>query len=225
MPVFRCVERYLAPDTIYEQTMTIVASSLTFPPISWWAKIMGADALITDTGEQYQKMTYRNRYRIAGANNSILLSVPLVNGRNQRIPLREVEIHNGELWQVQHWRTLVSAYKRSPYFEFYENSLSLLYERSFNYLADFNHEALYWVMQQLKLKSVLQRNSEFVKEYPEDIVDIRNFKEHKEDFPRYYQVFEDRLGFLPDLSILDLLFSEGPATKAWLEQYEREAGV
>lgn len=191
--------------------MTIVSSSLTFPNIGWWMQVVHADKLLTDTGEHFQKMSYRNRYRVGGSNNSILLTVPLTNGRDQHIPVKDVLIHNKENWQVQHWRTLTSVYRRSPYFEHYEGTLQRLFETRYELLADLNRDALQWVMAQLRLKTELAVTEVYEKKYPNEVRDIRNVKAGPAEYPKYYQVFEDRTGFLPNLSILDLLFSEGPA--------------
>lgn len=197
--------------------MTIVSPFFTFPDTSWWAQVMEADTIILDAGEHFQKMTGRNRYDIAGANNGIKLSVPLVNGRNQHIPMSEVQIFNGERWQTQHWRTLVSVYNRSPYFEHYAHSLQKLYETEFTALTAFNRASIEWAMKQLKMKPELQETTTYLKEYPEAAKDLRSFKRNESTSFKYHQIFEDRIGFLPDLSILDLLFSEGPMAAKMLK--------
>jgi hypothetical protein len=189
--------------------MTIVSPFLTFPNISWWLKASAFDIVIFDKAEHFQKMTGRNRYDISGANNAIKLSIPLVNGRNQHVPMSEVLIYNTENWQTRHWRTLVSVYKRTPYFDHYENSLKPLFETSFTHLNDFNKAAFHWVKAQLKMEFIEEETDTYVKQYPDDIIDLRNYKNDLSATPKYYQVFEDRIGFLHDLSILDLLFSEG----------------
>ena len=172
---------------------------------------MVADTVILDAGEHFQKMSDRNRYEISGANNGIKLSVPLVNGRNQRVAMKEVRIFNDTRWQVQHWRTLVSVYKRTPFFDHYADSLQPLFETQFSFLTDYNSAALHWVKQQLKIRFEEKETDTYLKEYPQEIIDLRPDKPiAQHQFPKYYQVFEDRIGFLPNLSILDLLFSEGP---------------
>lgn len=202
--------------------MTAVSPFLTFPYISWWAHILNADCVIFDAGEHFEKMTFRNRYRISGANNSILLSVPLVSGRNQHIPMNDVRIYNGEQWQTQHWRTLVSVYRRTPYFDHYEESLKPLFNNRYSGLIDFNRAGIEWVRQQLKLGFEIQETTIFQKKYPETVIDLRGLKPLKTqssdmNLPKYYQVFQDRIGFQPDLSILDLLFAEGPGTVNYLK--------
>ncbi len=196
--------------------MTIVSPFLTFPNTGWWMQVAGAGLVILDKGEHFSKMSYRNRYRISGANNPILLTVPLVKGRNQREPMSGVQIFNEERWQVQHWRTLVSVYKRSPFFDHYEDSLRPLYEQKFTYLTDFNIAALEWAQKQLKLPLRTELTDTYQKEYAPEVKDLRIAGNAPVDFPRYYQVFEDRIGFQADLSILDLLFSEGPGARGWL---------
>ena len=185
--------------------------------------MIAAGTLVLDKAEHFEKMSYRNRYTIGGANNVNQLSVPLVKGRNQRIPMAEVLIHNEERWQIQHWRTLVSVYKRSPYWEYYEQSLQSIFETQFTHLIDFNLASLQWLVKQLKAQIDIQITETFAASYPAEVLDLRHIKPTSEKydqgtFPKYYQVFEDRIGFIPNLSILDLLFAEGPATSAWLSK-------
>ncbi len=196
--------------------MTAVSPYFTFPRISWWSEVMNADTVIFDAGEHFQKMSARNRYHISGANNSIKLTVPLVNGRNQRVPMKDVLIFNEERWQVQHWRTLVSVYKRTPFFDHYEDSLSVLFETPFSHLIDYNKATMRWVKQQLRMQFEEKETDVFMKDHLDADVDLRKHKPVSRQLPKYYQVFEDRLGFIPDLSILDLLFSEGLGTVALL---------
>ena len=198
--------------------MTIVSPYVTFPAISWWAMVLNAETVIFDAAEHFQKMAFRNKYHIAGANNSNKLSVPLVNGRNQRVPMQVVQIHNESRWQVQHWRTIVSVYRRTPYFEYYELSLQPLFEKKFTNLIEFNKASIHWAKDQLKLQFEEQETNTFTKNYPPGIIDLRFQKPQQVAFPHYYQVFEERIGFLPDLSILDLLFSEGPRANDYLAQ-------
>lgn len=196
----------------------IVSSFLTFPAISWWMKVVKADRLVLDGLENFQKMSYRNRYRISGSVNSILLTVPLIKGRDQHSPMRNIEIHNEAAWQLQHWRTIVSVYKRTPYFEYYEQSLHQLFNREYAKLVDFNLASIEWVKGQLQLPFQISFADEYVNAYPDPVIDLRKVKLYAEEVPKYYQVFEDRIGYQQDLSILDILFSEGPGTAGILFQ-------
>lgn len=188
----------------------VVSSFLTFPNIGWWMQVIKEGGVVFDGAEHFEKMSYRNRYRISGSNNSILLTVPLINGREQRLPMAEVKIFNDGMWQVQHWRTLVSVYKRTPYFEHYEDLLRPLYEHQYTHLATFDRASIDWVAKQLKIEIDVKETNEYVKDHGYGVVDLRNEKTPDVPLPEYHQVFQDRIGFQPNLSILDLLFSEGP---------------
>jgi len=164
-------------------------------------------------------MTLRNKYCIAGANGLIQLSIPLQNGRNQRAAMKDIQIAPGN-WQVQHWRTLTAAYARSPYFEYYAQSLQVLFETPFQLLVDFNNASLLWLEKVLK-KQLNKTITETYNKTYENATDLRitKFKVNNAvKFPEYYQVFSDRTDFISNLSMLDLLFSEGPATIAWIEE-------
>lgn len=202
-----------------------VASFLPFPNICWWACVPAG--LLLDGHEHFEKMSYRNRYYIGGANGRIALSIPVQQGRHQRSPMREVRISYAERWQVQHWRTLTSVYGRSPFFEHYAHTLQPLFEERFELLADFNLASIQWLQQQLGIVTdIVTETDSYQKQY-EGWLDIRSIRPAKDQrneqglFPQYYQVFADRTGFLPNLSLLDLLCSEGPQAAQWLAVHRR----
>ena len=178
---------------------------------------MHAGVIIFDSYEHFEKMTSRNRYKISGANNCVLLTVPLIKGRNQRIPMQEVLIYNEVNWQLQHWRTLVSVYRSAPYFDHYEGSLKALFETPFTSLLDFSRAGINWVKQQLHIDFQEQASATYIQQYGTNIKDLRkrtgkNGSTEAVKLPSYHQVFEERNGFIQDLSVLDMLFSEGPYT-------------
>lgn len=198
---------------------TAVCPIITFPDIAWWAATLGCDVLQFDKAEHFRKMTGRNRYCIAGANGLIKLSVSLLHGRNQRAAMKDIQISNDSNWQVQHWRTLTSVYKRSPYFDFYEGGLNNLFETPFTYLIDFNLASIHWLKGQLNTSFEEVYIEEYRKDYGSGVTDIREIrasKTNKTDFPLYYQLFKERTGFLPNMSMLDLLFAEGPYAMRWV---------
>lgn len=166
--------------------------------------------------ERWQKMSFRNRCSIAGGNGKIDLSIPVVGGRNSGEMIRDVRIDNLQKWQNIHWRSITSAYNHSPWFEFYKDELGAFYNRRYAYLWDFNTDLMQWVMKQLKAEVKISFTETYEKEYADPgITDMRNkilprtiagFSGH---CPVYRQVFEDKLGFIPCLSIIDLLFCEG----------------
>jgi len=202
----------------------LVSVPVPFPNISWWAFALNTNDVLFDISGHFEKMSYRNRYCIAGANGAITLSIPLQQGRSQRLSLKEVLIANKDDWQTQHWRTITSAYRRTPYFEHYEHSLQALFEQPFHQLTDFNFATIRWLNQQLKANFTERITETFQKEYEHAGFDIRQKQkpsvEQKPgaDYPKYYQLFEDRIGFQANLSILDLLFAEGPYAAQWVKK-------
>jgi len=175
--------------------------------------------------ENWQKMGFRNRCVIAGPNGLINLTVPLENGRNQKRLIREVRIDNSVRWQKQHWRTIVSCYGKAPFFEYYSNWLDHFYQKRFIYLFDMNLEILNWVIKTMKISVNLSLTKEFIKIYPDNVIDYRNRWvsknfQHDASFIKYNQVFEDKNGFQKNLSVLDILFCEGPNSILLMKQHK-----
>lgn len=194
----------------------VVSPIIPFPNIQWWKLIAANHEVIWDEAEHFEKMTYRNRYYITGPNGLVQLSIPLQHGRNQRCPMSDVMISNKERWQIQQWRTLVSVYNRSPYFNFYAATLEPLFTQQYNRLIDFNKATIDWLKKQLQLSFIETGTDQYKKIYGDGTIDIRkSFRPGQEKNPLpgsapYYQLFSERNGFLSNLSMLDLLFSEGP---------------
>lgn len=193
---------------------TLLIESQYFPPISFYKTLIEVDILKIERYEHYQKVSYRNRCYIAGPNGVILLSVPLTKGKNQRTIMKDVRISNEEKWQGLHWKTLTSAYRRSPWFEYFEGELETLYERKFDFLLDWNMACFEWANKVLGLEKQVDLTGSFVKSYDPatGILDQRDVMvpgKSAGSHPVYTQVFGERTGFVPNLSILDLLFCEG----------------
>lgn len=171
--------------------------------------------------ETFQKMSFRNRMVLAGSNGLVNLSVPLEKGRDQKQLLKDVRISYSLPWQQQHWRTIESCYNRSPFYEYYRDGLYALFQRRPVFLLDLNREIMNWLIRILKPTAVTGETKDFVAVYPTDITDHRNrwlprnFQEGTAAIP-YRQVFEDRIGFQKNLSILDLLCCEGPGARQLL---------
>lgn len=178
-------------------------------------RLLMQETCVIDIHEHFSKQTYRTRYDIYGANGLIALSVPIQRPHGVKLPIKDISISYEEAWQNNHWRTLISAYKRSPFFEFYELELKALYQTRYNYLLDFFEAAHQFLTQSLNLKPALHYTSGYVA--PDTVgTDLRKlFKPskitwQKELFEPYWQVFQEKSGFLPNLSVLDLIFNEGP---------------
>jgi hypothetical protein len=200
----------------------IISPVLPFPNILWWSITCSVTPILFDLSEHFEKMSYRNRYYITGPNGIITLSVPLAEGREQRRAMQDVRIDNKTRWQVQHWRTLTSVYNRSPFFEHYGPSLQRLFTEPFEKLVDFNMASIHWLKQQLRLQFEEKLIEQYQKEHTGVSADLRKkFKPGIEkkavEEHAYYQLFSERNGFLRNLSLLDLLFTEGPHSLQWLK--------
>ncbi|KAA2239663.1 WbqC family protein [Chitinophaga agrisoli] len=204
---------------------TLIIESQYFPVISYYTTLIKHHILQIERYEHYQKLSYRNRCYIAGPNGPILLSVPLAKGKNQRTVMKDVRISNEEKWQDLHWKTLVSAYRRSPWFEYYEDDLQGLYEKPFEFLLDWNMACFEWANRILGYDGEITFTDKYEKKYDPatGITDSRDFlkpaaREAQWQGPEYTQVFQERTGFIPNLSILDLIFCEGKHSLAMLQQ-------
>jgi len=198
----------------------IVCPALPFPNVFWWSHFTDRDTvLLVDGSEHFEKMTLRNRYIIAAADGPLTLSIPLTEGRQQRKPMKEVLICNKTKWQIQHWRTLESVYRRAPYFEHYEPELRPLFEQPFERLLDFNMATIGLLLKLQGAPQQLQLTDSYHAIYPDAAADLRKqcssakLPLSASAFPAYHQVFADRTGFLPNMSLLDLLFAAGPRVR------------
>lgn len=165
--------------------------------------------------ESFQKMSFRNRMVLAGSNGLVTLSVPLEKGRDQKQPIRDVRISYSLPWQQQHWRTIESCYNRSPFYEFYRDGLERIFTAKPVYLLDLNRDIQQWLWKVLKIPAGFSETTSYQTQLPEYTFDARNRwmpknLQSEEGSIRYRQVFEDRIGFQHNLSILDLLFCAGP---------------
>ena len=195
--------------------MNLVVDLQYFPSVILFKGLHSATHLVFEQYENFQKMSFRNRMMIAGAGGPILLTIPLRYGRNQKKLIRDVEIDPREAWQDNHWKTIVSCYSRSPWFEFYVDELNALYSRNFRHLIEWNLECFKWICAKLNLSFTVSLTDAWKENYePGTWIDCRNEfsslpKLEAKVTPVYSQVFEERTGFVPNLSILDLLFCEG----------------
>jgi WbqC-like protein family len=218
--------------------MTLIIDLQYFPSIILYKSLYKSSNIVFEQYETYQKMSFRNRCQITGAEGLINLSVPLVKGRDQKTLIREVRISDRQPWQAQHWKTIVSCYSRSPWFEFYRHELEALYQRRFDFLLDWNLSCFEWSLRVLGLSIPVSLTERYEKEYvDENVTDWRGkilpknrgwdqngeggpggkVREDgpgggarpEDQAPKYRQVFEERIGFIPNLSVLDLLFCEG----------------
>ena len=202
----------------------LITPYVPFPNLFWCSMAIKSAKLTFDIAEHFEKMTYRNKYVITGANGPIQLSVPLQKGRGQRTAMREVLIDNSSNWTKNHLRTINSVYGRAPYFEHFSPELEGIFEKEHIRLVDFNIETIKWVKRNVGLQYEENTVTQYQAEYEHEADIRKSMKSGKikgalpDSESLYYQLFQERNGFLPNLSVLDILFSEGPAAKEIIKQ-------
>lgn len=210
-----------------EQKTKILLSLHYLPNTQYFSKFLLFGEVILEQYENYQKGSFRNRTQIASANGSLRLSIPLVKGKNEQQSIRAVKIAYHENWQAQHWQAIRSAYGNAPFFEFYADGLYPFYHHQYEFLFDFNFKLLEFFLLQIGIKTPIKFSDAYNKVILEEIADFRgkispkiNFLEMDSTFKpiKYAQVFEEKHGFLPNLSILDALFCMGPGAIMHLQQ-------
>lgn len=206
-----------------EYINSLIIENQYFPVVNWCKYSFQKKYIILHASETYQKMSFRNRAVICGSNGLINLSVPIENGRNQKTAFKDIKIAYRDNWSSNHWRSIVSCYSKSPFFDYYSHGLQEILQQKHIYLFDLNLQALEW------LKKVLRFPAEIIVVKEEKMAGHQNFaedatntwlpKNFQQDgnLIRYAQVFEDRIGFQPNVSILDLLFNMGPAAGKLLQ--------
>ena len=184
------------------------------------ARFLKEDAPVIEIWETYHKQTYRNRCRVMTANGAESLSVPVVKVNGNHTMTKDIAISPIEPWQHIHSRCLESAYKASPYFDHYYDYLKPIFEGSFERLTELNDAALAAVMKMLKVKKEIVHTTDYVHEVDCDLREAFSPKKQVDVrlFPAYYQVFSEKYHFMPDLSILDLVFNEGPEATSYLKR-------
>lgn len=201
------------------------------PCLQFFSKFFLYEQVLLEGHEHYVKRSYRNRCHIGGANGLLRLSVPLQQGKNEQQPIREVRIATGQNWQHQHWQSIQSAYGKTPFFEHYAPELQPLFQREWTFLFDLNLELLHWAIDTLGLSpNTLSFTERYLPYPPPTIKDLhgrispRNKAEADPAFnpQTYMQPFREKFGFLPNLSILDLLFCTGPEAPLILQASTKE---
>lgn len=193
----------------------VLLSTAYLPNINYLQQVLKHDVVVLEKHEHFIKQTYRNRCEILTSNGKLNLSIPLIKQADKEL-IADKKISYAEDWQKQHWRAITSAYKNSPYFEFFEDEFKPFYENQFEYLFDYNTQLLQTVLHILRV----QKQIEFTKDFELNPSGYHNFRtlsdlNNSNDFKvkPYYQVFTDKKGFTPNLSCLDALFNIGLETK------------
>ena len=200
---------------------TALLQTTYFGPVQWYQKLKRYDHCVIEQYDSYQKQTYRNRCVIATANGLQALTVPVeVGGKKEEV--REVRISDHNQWRRVHWNALQSAYSESPFFEYYADDIRPFFEKKYEFLIDFNEAIRQKMCELLDIDTSVSYSSGFMVQGSgfmdfREVIHAKHPKDDPDFQPRsYWQVFQHRYGFLPNLSILDLLFCMGPEAVFYL---------
>ena len=204
--------------------MSVVHLSTSYlAPIQYYSKLASYDKVCIEYAENYPKQTYRNRCMIATANGIQTLTVPVEKSETIKTPVCDIRISEHGNWRHLHWNALVSAYNMSPFFEYYADDFRPFYEKKFTFLVEYNEAIQNIVCNLLDINPTIMHSISYESEVEND---FRNVIDPRHPFPddnftprSYYQVFRDRHGFLPNLSIVDLLFNMGPESILYLNNH------
>jgi len=196
-----------------EKANKIALSTAYLAPIDWYQCINAASEAVIDGYCNYVKQTYRNRCIIASANGVQTLSIPVIKPDTPKCYDRDIRISEHGSWRHIHWNAIISAYRSSPFFDYYEDDFRPFYEKKYEFLYDFNEELRLLICELIDIQPIVIHSGHFI-ESDSDIRDLREAINPKKppvntDFKPYYQVFTPKYGFQANLSIIDLLFNLG----------------
>lgn len=196
----------------------IILSSAYLAPVEYYTKLYAYDKIYVERFDHYMKQTYRNRCVIASASGPLALTIPTEKNEDLKCLMKDVRISDHGNWRHVHWNAFVAGYKHSPFFDYYADEFHAFFERKYEFLYDFNMELCRWICEQIDLQPCMMPTDDYDAE-PENIEDFRERIHPKKPYAEYdpqfvpqpyYQVFDAQNGFIPNLSIVDLLFNMGP---------------
>ena len=201
--------------------MELEIFSSYIPNVATLAVFAKQECVNIQTQAFYQKQTYRNRTQIAGASGVLNLSIPIEKGiKGTRLVDQDVMISYDEMWQNNHWKSFVSAYQSSPFFEFYQDEFEAVFFKKQKKLLDFNMDILQLIMDWLELDTQIKISTEQPLYNPTGEALISAKKATSLHFPKYIQVFESKLGFKSNLNALDLICCLGPESPSYLKKID-----
>ena len=201
--------------------MELEIFSSYIPNVATLAVLAKQECVNIQTQAFYQKQTYRNRTQIAGANGVLNLSIPIEKGiKGTRLVDQDVMISYDEMWQNNHWKSFVSAYQSSPFFEFYQDEFEAVFFKKQKKLLNFNMDILQLIMDWLELDTQIKISTEQPLYNPTGEALISAKKATSLHFPKYIQVFESKLGFISNLNALDLICCLGPESPSYLKKID-----
>lgn len=198
--------------------MNIILHPTYFPSISHYVAMAQAESITFEVEDNFQKQTNRNRMYIYSPNGVQMLNIPVKHSKEVHQKFKDVKIENAFDWQKNHFKSLEAAYRTSPFFEYFEDDFRPVFEKQHTFMLDLNFEIFEIINDCLGVNFPFSKTEEYFREVPEK-TDFRYLANGKKDLfvnEEYTQVFEEKHGFLPNLSILDLLFNEGRHAKEYL---------
>lgn len=198
--------------------MDIYLSSAYLAPVQYYTKLLSGESVYIEQMDNYTKQTYRNRCTIVSANGPISLSIPVVHSSSDKIKTKDIRIAEHGNWQHMHWNAIVSAYNSTPFFEFYQDDFHPFYHKKIEFLFDFNSELNTLILDLLNIDTpVIKYTEQYKTDFSSNELDLRETIHPKKDWHtdtdfqpmQYYQVFEQKFGFIANMSIIDLLFNMG----------------
>lgn len=210
-----------AVDTVVLNEVCLSTAYLA--PVSYYQLLNGAQKVVIDPNEHYHKQSFRNRCCIASANGPMDLILPVELPQGQRTIVKEVRLSDHGDWRSKHWKAIASAYNSSPFFEYFADDLQSLYEQSWGFLWDFNMALQSTILELLVIEPNIDIADHYITDWKGEGPDLRDLLHPKKELSLfnvtpYYQVFAHKQGFLPGLSIIDLLFNMGDESVLVLEK-------
>lgn len=200
------------------ESKDIILGSAYLAPVSYFAALYSCRKAYIERYDHYMKQTYRNRCVIASADGPLALTIPVEKSSEAKCAMKDIRVSEHGNWRHVHRNAFVAAYKQSPFFDYYADEFNAFFDRKYEFLYDFNMELTQWICEQIDIQPEFIPTTEYM-DADKGFLDLRDVihpKKSVEDmfsFYRpvpYYQVFDSRHGFQPDLSIVDLLFNMGP---------------
>jgi len=192
----------------------VILSTAYFPPIEYFKAIIQSAHVYIESNENYLRQSYRNRCNILSCNGIQSLSIPIIKSNNIKQNILEVKIAHSTNWKRLHKNAIISAYGKSPFFPYYSDAILNLIDNNTKFLFDFNLKIIENILALIKISKTINKTSVYQKQYNSNFLDLRYSLHPKKKFlnnnkTTYIQTFNDRFDFIPNLSIIDLIFNVG----------------
>ena len=201
--------KFVSTGSLKMQRDNFLLSTAYLAPIEYYVVLANSERILLEQHEYYQKQSYRNRCRIATANGIMDLSIPVDSAG--KTPIRDLRISDHNNWQTHHWRSIETAYNSSPFFEYYADDFRPFFEKKWLFLWDFNLALFNKTLELLDIETKIELTEQYKPETSDNFLDLRAAIHPKKEISLllkpYYQVFETKFGFMPNMSIIDLLFN------------------